>query len=614
MGCCRSKHELVNFIPKQEYHKERRNCLRENKLFEDDEFPAGTRILSEEYARNSRVEWLRPKDICERSGEGKLPMMEVLPRDRFDINQGALRNCWFVAALSNLAESDVLFNNVVPKNQDFSAGIFRFRFFRLGRWEEVVIDDRLPTCDGKLIYLKSVDSNEFWSALLEKAYAKLHGGYGVLEGGKSAEAAVDFTGGISEKLDLTEMTKDEKKKQFSVLKIASQNKAFMSCSVSGKVYNTNTKTENLKRQTGLTAGHAYTITGFQEIQERNKNEKTFLIRLRNPWGSEEWKGAWSDEDDDHWNDTEQACCFPKTFKNIVGMEKKSDGEFYMNYTEDFLNYFGELEIVWLTPNYMERENQRKLFKVFEFHNKWEGKTAGGIVNQSNNVMASYLVNNPKFMFSLNNSDADRLSAVIISLSQKAARKQKTQIGFRIYKCEEGQDINEEFLRQNTAHAESGTYIDSREIIKRCRFTRGTYCIIPSTFRPGVNGKFLLRVFVERDWGVLPTQENEGVEVSVRDLFGCCGRKIFYRRRGCCGGGCLPSCFAQGCCGGECWDGCYRGGWMPNCRGCCGDKKEKYRKTEEGKDDEESDRTRGFKGLSFTTWGYRFDAEKEIVTL
>ena len=48
--------------------------------------------------------------------------------------------------------------------------------------------------------------NEFWSALFEKAYAKLHGqhGYQALIGGWSRDAMVDFSGGCPETYELQE--------------------------------------------------------------------------------------------------------------------------------------------------------------------------------------------------------------------------------------------------------------------------------------------------------------------------------------------------------------------------------------------------------------------------
>ena len=162
-------------------------------LFEDPEFPASNHLLVDDNQQfvisyfgrtrfdSNSIQWKRPHEIISN------PQMFVGDADRFDINQGEIGNCWFLAAVANFAGNKKCFNRVVPQDQDFNdrdyQGMFRFRFWRFGEWVEVVIDDRLPTRNGKLIYLRSVEKNEFWGALLEKAYAKLHGSYRALEGG-----------------------------------------------------------------------------------------------------------------------------------------------------------------------------------------------------------------------------------------------------------------------------------------------------------------------------------------------------------------------------------------------------------------------------------------------
>ena len=83
-----------------------------------------------------------------------------------------------LAAMAILSQNEDMLHRVAPP-QSFDpdheetpyTGKFEFNFWQYGKWVKVTIDDRLPTRNGRLIFTQSSTKNEFWTALLEKAYA-----------------------------------------------------------------------------------------------------------------------------------------------------------------------------------------------------------------------------------------------------------------------------------------------------------------------------------------------------------------------------------------------------------------------------------------------------------
>uniref|UniRef100_A0A673FUV5 Calpain 5a n=1 Tax=Sinocyclocheilus rhinocerous TaxID=307959 RepID=A0A673FUV5_9TELE len=313
----------------QQFSALRKQCQQNRTLFEDPVFPAVDQSLFYHGNRIGKVTWKRPKELCED------PHLFVNGISAHDLHQGQLGNCWFVAACSSLASREALWQKVIPdwKDQEWDkqkpesyAGIFHFRFWRFGEWVDVVIDDRLPTANGQLIYCHSNDSNEFWSALVEKAYAKLCVCYDALDGGNTADALVDFTGGISEPMDLLEgkfSQEEEARNQLfeRVLKVHNRG-GLISCSIRA----TSQADMEARLDCGLVKGHAYAVTDVRKVRLGTgllaffKSEKLSMIRMRNPWGQREWIGAWSDSSEE-WKRVS------KSEREKIGVTVEDDGEF-----------------------------------------------------------------------------------------------------------------------------------------------------------------------------------------------------------------------------------------------------------------------------------------------
>ncbi|XP_023134947.1 calpain-3b isoform X1 [Amphiprion ocellaris] len=458
-------------------------------VFEDPLFPANDSSLFYSKKPSMKFEWKRPSEICEN------PQFIVDGANRTDICQGELGDCWLLAAIACLTLNEKLLYRVIPPDQSFTenyAGIFHFQFWRYGEWIDVIVDDRIPTCNNQLVFTKSFRSNEFWSALLEKAYAKLHGSYEALKGGNTLEAMEDFTGGVTEFFELSEAPKE----LFKIMRKALERGSLMGCSID--VFSAS-EMESRTEQ-GLVRGHAYSIIGLQECDEVSKDTRIRLIRLRNPWGWVLWKGPWS-ANSNEWSTISIAD------KENLKKQTVETSEFWMSFDE-FKKNFTKLEMCNLTPDTLQGD-ERHSWTVSVNEGRWvRGSSAGGCRNFPETFWT-----NPQYRLQLYEEDDDPedekvACTVVVALMQKGRRMQRHQgarfltIGFSIYEVPKqmrgkNQHLQKDFFLYTASKAKCKTYINLREVTERFRLPPGEYVIIPTTFEAHQEGEFILRVFSEK---------------------------------------------------------------------------------------------------------------------
>ncbi|KAK7137188.1 hypothetical protein R3I93_017307 [Phoxinus phoxinus] len=473
----------------QDFEALRSQCLGRGTLFSDPSFPAapeslGFKELGPNTSKTRGIVWKRPGELCSK------PQFIVGGATRTDICQGALGDCWLLAAIASLTLNEDVLARVVPGGQNFDdsyAGIFHFQFWQFGEWVDVVIDDRLPVKDGALVFVHSAEGNEFWSALLEKAYAKVNGCYEALSGGSTSEGFEDFTGGIAENYDLSKAPSN----MFQIIQKALDAGALLGCSID---ITSASDSEAVTRQK-LVKGHAYSLTGATEVNYRGRKEK--LVRMRNPWGQVEWTGAWSDSSSE-WN-------------SVAASERPNasaeDGEFWMSFSE-FQSNYSRIEICTLTPDTITSDSV-KHWAVTNHAGTWrKGSTAGGC---RNNPYTFWM--NPQYVIKLeddNPDDNEPDCSFVVGLIQKDRRRLRKMgedmhtIGFAIYELPpqfQGQrdvHLDKNFFLTHGQKARSETFVNLREVCTRFKLPPGEYLVVPSTFEANLDGDFCLRVFSERE--------------------------------------------------------------------------------------------------------------------
>jgi hypothetical protein len=265
----------------------------------------------------------------------------------------------------------------------------------------VIIDERIPV-DIKTrqpVFGACLDPHEMWVALIEKAYAKLHGCYGNLISGYIDEGIQELTGMQPEKIlvrnektgvfphKMIEQHYGGKNGFWKFLNDRDEDGCLMGCSIKG--YGKEGQLILDGQPTGLIMNHAYSISDIMEIKDKYDPQKPIrLMRLRNPWGKGEWNGAWSDgskEMEDHRDSIDE-------YIQTLDVDERfdlgaDDGTFFMRFAD------------W-------RDNFSSLFVNIDFPDRWTGvrfKTAwtkaacGGLPTSMEREVLEKYAQNPQIL-------------------------------------------------------------------------------------------------------------------------------------------------------------------------------------------------------------------------
>lgn len=364
--------------------------------------------------------------------------------DPNDIKQGQLGDCWFLSALSSLAERKGLVKRLFITQEYNEEGIYKIKMFKNGEIVIVTIDDYIPCrFNGGPLFSRGA-GNELWVLLIEKAYAKLHGNYYALSSGYTTHAMVDLTGcpcvhiAFPPEGSSYEDVEEEADEIFERILEADEQGYLISTETSGK--DTITEGDGPGKGAGLVSGHAYSII---QVKEGNGVK---LLNIRNPWGQFEWNGDWSDHSD-LWTD--------EMIDEFQPVLEDNDGSFWMC-LEDFIEKFRAI-------NYCKIENFNEV--------RLKGKFIKGSTKDGSDSVLS------KFYYTFN---LEEETVMNISLHQEDERivgvhlRKNMDAGFVVLK-NEGDEDEPDFV-----------FIDycplarERDITKEFSLEEGSYAVVPLT--------------------------------------------------------------------------------------------------------------------------------------
>ena len=313
-----------------------RPCL---SVYHDAEWTGATALGGKDGAKGN-VQWVRACEIGASKPAGakktiadkyKLYEGKIEPAD---LCQGAIGDCWLVAALASAAEQPMSIRNAFLTPEYNPLGRYDVRLYdpEAQDWVIITVDDKIPVDSSKQPLYMKMNGKELWAVMLEKAFAKFCGSYAHLDGGWAVWGWRVLTGDHCFRLSLENnkwsRTNFEAKKgkdgidgafrstkesyttdeAWALILNYIEAKGLLSASGGAQMgsggggANSGGLNGEQLNDNGLVGTHAYSILDARELGlipglslGGGVLGQTRLVKMRNPWGRYEWKGAWSDK-------------------------------------------------------------------------------------------------------------------------------------------------------------------------------------------------------------------------------------------------------------------------------------------------------------------------------
>ncbi|MDY0059699.1 MAG: C2 family cysteine protease [Myxococcota bacterium] len=216
---------------------------------------------------------------------------EKAEADPSDVKQGSLGNCYLMAGLAAIANTDPdVLKNMIKDNGDGTYTVTfylkenRIGVFSSGSKVSITVTNQFPMRNGQPAFAKKGDSGnsgpELWVMLIEKAWAVHQGSYEDSRGSKvkmDTDIMAYMTGKKSESVYCSSTSESEMLKKMLA---ANEGGHPMTAGMPQKTKVSDDVTKAAEEK-GLYFNHAYTV---MSVDKEGKN-----IILRNPWGSSDPK-------------------------------------------------------------------------------------------------------------------------------------------------------------------------------------------------------------------------------------------------------------------------------------------------------------------------------------